>query len=85
LASEELECGCGCIMFIMALFVERIVKVDKQGRMVLPKDVRRALGMEGETAIVVGLLGNRIILEKFSWKQFTKFCRIGGDCSKLRI
>ena len=57
----------------MALFVKGIVKVGKQGRMILPKDVRRALGMEGETEIVVGLLGDRIILEKFSWKQFTKF------------
>ena len=46
--------------------MERIVKVDKQGRMILPKDIRRPLGIEGETEMVCRVVGNKIILEKFS-------------------
>jgi AbrB family looped-hinge helix DNA binding protein len=50
----------------MVVNVERIVKVDKQGRMILPKDIRRSLGIEGETEMVCRVVGNKIILEKFS-------------------
>ena len=34
------------------MYVEAIVKVDKQGWMVLPKDVRKAPGIEGEAEVV---------------------------------
>jgi AbrB family looped-hinge helix DNA binding protein len=56
----------------MVLNVEIIVKVDKQGRIVLPKDVRRAIGMEREMEMVCRVVGDRIILEKFSMEDIHK-------------
>ncbi|WP_161969936.1 AbrB/MazE/SpoVT family DNA-binding domain-containing protein [Candidatus Methanodesulfokora washburnensis] len=49
-----------------------IVKVDKQGRVVLPEDVRKTLGIEGETEMVCRVVGNRIILERFSVEAISK-------------
>lgn len=46
--------------------VEATIKIDKQGRTVLPKDVRRALGIDEETEMVCRVVGNKLILEKFS-------------------
>jgi len=46
--------------------VEAIVKIDKQGRIVLPKDIRKALGIEGEAEMVCRVVGNKVILERFS-------------------
>lgn len=43
-----------------------ILKVDKQGRTVLPKEVRQALGIKGNSNLVCRVIGGRIILEKFS-------------------
>ena len=48
------------------IYVEAFVKVDKQGRMVLPKDVRKALGIEDEAEMVCRVVGNKVILERFS-------------------
>ena len=48
------------------IYVEAFVKVDKQGRMVLPKDVRKALGIEDEAEVVCRVVGNKVILERFS-------------------
>jgi len=50
----------------MVIYVEAFVKVDKQGRMVLPKDVRKALGIEDEAEMVCRVVGNKVILERFS-------------------
>jgi len=50
----------------MALNMEVTVKVDKQGRTVLPKDVRKALGIDGEAEMVCRVVGGKVILEKFS-------------------
>jgi len=50
----------------MVIYVEAFVKVDKQGRMVLPKDVRKALGIEDEAEVVCRVIGNKVILERFS-------------------
>ena len=52
--------------------MEAIIKVDKQGRMVLPKDVREALGIRGEAEVVCRAVGNRVILEKFSIESIEK-------------
>jgi AbrB family looped-hinge helix DNA binding protein len=49
-----------------------VVKVDRQGRVVLPEDVRKTLGIEGETEMVCRVVGNRIILEKFSIEAISK-------------
>jgi len=43
-----------------------VIKVDRQSRMVLPKDIRKALGISGEAEMVCRVVGNKIILEKFS-------------------
>ena len=48
------------------LNVEAIIKIDKQGRMVLPKDVRKALGIDGEAEMMCRAVGNKVTLEKFS-------------------
>lgn len=42
------------------------LKVDKQGRTVLPKEVRQALGIKGNSNMVCRVIGSRIILERFS-------------------
>ena len=52
--------------------MEAIIKVDKQGRMVLPKDVREALGIRGEAEVVCRAVGNKVILEKFSIESIEK-------------
>jgi len=52
--------------------VEGIVKVDKQGRIILPKDVRRAVGIEEGMKMVCRVVGSRIILEKFSMENIRK-------------
>ena len=56
----------------MVIYVEAFVKVDKQGRMVLPKDVRKALGIEGEAEVVCRVIGNKVILERFSIESIQK-------------
>jgi len=56
----------------MVVYVEAIVKVDKQGRMVLPKDVRKALGIEDEAEVVCRVIGNKVILERFSIESIQK-------------
>ncbi|MCD6089752.1 AbrB/MazE/SpoVT family DNA-binding domain-containing protein [Candidatus Bathyarchaeota archaeon] len=52
--------------------MEAFVKVDKQGRMVLPKDVRKALGIEDEAEVVCRVVGNKVILERFSIESIQK-------------
>ena len=54
------------------IYVEAFVKVDKQGRMVLPKDVRKALGIEDEAEVVCRVIGNKVILERFSIESIQK-------------
>jgi AbrB family looped-hinge helix DNA binding protein len=56
----------------MAVNMKATIKVDKQGRMVLPKNVRKALRIDGETEMVCRVVGNRIILEKFSMEAIHK-------------
>lgn len=46
--------------------------MDKQGRIILPKDVRRAIGVEGGMEMVCRVVGDRIILEKFSVEDVHK-------------
>jgi|YelNatPaOPRAMG01_1025707.scaffolds.fasta_scaffold171929_1 AbrB family looped-hinge helix DNA binding protein len=56
----------------MALNMEATIKVDKQGRTVLPKDVRKALGIDGEAEMVCRVVGDKVILEKFSVEAIHK-------------
>jgi len=50
----------------MVKIMESVLKVDGQGRMVLPRKVRQALGIDGGAELVCRVVGNRIVLEKFS-------------------
>ena len=52
--------------------MELILKVDGQGRTVLPKKVRQALGIDGGTELVCRVVGNKIVLEKFSRDSIRK-------------
>ena len=56
----------------MVIIMESILKIDNQGRTVLPKEIRQALGIDGNTEIVCRVIGNRIILEKFSLDSIHK-------------
>jgi len=47
------------------------IKVDKRGRMVLPKDVRKALGIEG-LKMTCGVIGNKVVLENYSGRLFAR-------------
>jgi transcriptional pleiotropic regulator of transition state genes len=38
-------------------------KIDKLGRIVLPMDFRKALGLEGEAEVVLGINGNAITVK----------------------
>ena len=62
--------------------VER--RIDKLGRIVLPMDFRKALGLEGEADVVLGISGNTITV-----RGVDTSCRLCGSCenisSRLRI
>lgn len=50
----------------MVKIMEFILRVDKQGRIVIPRDVRRILGINEKTEIICRIVGEKIVLEKFS-------------------
>ena len=56
--------------------VER--KIDKLGRIVLPMDFRRALGLEGEVEVVIGVSGNIITV-----KSAENTCRLCGSAENV--
>ena len=67
-------------VYILAFFMEQmvenmestIIKVDRQGRTVLPKEIRQALGINENTKIICRVIGSRIILERFSLESISK-------------
>jgi len=52
--------------------VER--KIDKLGRIVLPMDFRKALGLEGEVSVVLGIDDNAITV-----KRIDNTCKLCGS------
>ncbi len=57
-----------CMPFFMAQVVKNmpyIIKVDKQGRLVLPKEVREKAGIKENSQLICTVIGERIILEHF--------------------
>ncbi|MGQ9469489.1 MAG: AbrB/MazE/SpoVT family DNA-binding domain-containing protein [Nitrososphaerales archaeon] len=53
------------------------VRVDRHGRMVLPKEARRALGIDENSSLVYRIVGNKIVLEKFSAERLNEtFARL---------
>lgn len=39
------------------------VKIDRQGRIVIPSRLRKIVGIEGEAEVLVRIEGNRIVIE----------------------
>jgi AbrB family looped-hinge helix DNA binding protein len=53
-------------LYHMVEKMENAVKVDKQGRLVLPAHLREALGIKGGGEVTVRLDGSRVIIEPVS-------------------
>ena len=53
-------------------------KIDKLGRIVLPMDFRKALGLEGEAEVVLSIRGNAITV-----KGAKCVCRICGSPERV--
>jgi bifunctional DNA-binding transcriptional regulator/antitoxin component of YhaV-PrlF toxin-antitoxin module len=54
--------------------------------MVLPKDVRKALGIEGETKMTCGVIGNKVVLENYSGEAIRKaFAELGDIAPSLEV
>ncbi len=60
-------------------------KIDKQGRIVIPKEYREKLGLEKEMPVKIQLMGRRLIIEVFdpdlesdvkNWEQKIKNMKI---------
>lgn len=53
-----------------------IIRVDKQGRLVLPKEVREKVGIRGDSQLICTVVGRRIVLEHFLveriWEAFRR-------------
>ena len=41
-------------------------KIDKQGRIVIPKELREKLGMEPETSLKIHLMGRQLVIEVYN-------------------
>ena len=52
-------------------------KIDKLGRIVLPMDFRKALGLEKEAEVNVSIIGNTITI-----KSIGKICKLCGESHK---
>jgi transcriptional pleiotropic regulator of transition state genes len=63
-------------------------KIDKLGRIVLPMDFRKALGLEGEAEVVLGINGNAITVKGVdtscklcgSMVEVSKSLRVCSEC-----
>ena len=50
-----------------------IVKIDKSGRMVIPSNVRRALGIKGEDQLLLSIQGkDQLLLQKLDIESLVK-------------
>lgn len=61
--------------------VER--RIDKLGRIVLPMDFRKALGLEGEANVILDICGNTIVVKGAD--TACKLCGSKKDMSELKI
>jgi len=52
-----------CFLLHVVNIVEETVKVDRQGRLILPSRVRRSLGLRDGGTVSVRLDGSRVVLE----------------------
>ncbi len=58
-------------------------KIDRLGRIVLPMDFRKALGLEGEAEVVIGLCGDTITVK--GKETFCKLCGTRVAISELKV
>ena len=57
-------------------------RVDQLGRVVLPMDLRRTLGIAARDAVAISTEGKRIVLERFE-RGFRPVCEICGGTDGL--
>lgn len=58
-------------------------RIDKLGRIVLPMDFRKALGLEGEAEVVLGINGNAITVRGAD--TACRLCGSSEDVSELKV
>ena len=66
-------------------------KIDKLGRIVLPMDFRKALGLEGEAEVVLGINGNAITVSGIdtacrlcgSIREVSRHLRVCSECIRI--
>lgn len=58
-------------------------RIDKLGRIVLPMDFRKALGLEGEVTVALGISGDSITVR--SAETACKLCGSKEDVSELWV
>ena len=72
-------------------FPEFKIKIDKQGRIVIPSNVRKLLGIKGETECILRVKGRKIVIEVIDnhyrkkveeWYQKRKEMKIEAFSSK---
>lgn len=56
--------------------VEMVTKIDESGRVVIPKEIRQKMGLEGDTALLVADATEEIlVLKKLDVKKLAKVLR----------
>jgi len=56
--------------------VEAVTKIDRSGRVVIPKEIRRKMGLEGDTALLVADATDEIVvLKKLDVKDLARMLR----------
>ena len=51
-------------------------RTDDLGRVVLPKELRKSLGIDIGTPLEISMNGSKIILEKYKYKKCNKCCQL---------
>lgn len=54
-----------CKLHHMVIFMEETLNVDEQGRVVLPAQIRKAIGITGKGKLLIRREGSKIVLEPF--------------------
>ena len=74
--------------------LELKIKIDKQGRIIIPSDIRKLLGIKGETEGILRVRGRKIIIELMDtqykkkieeWYQKIKNMRIQAFSSEEEV
>ena len=61
---------------ISGIMVEAVTKMDRSGRVVIPKEIRRKMGLEGDTALLVADATDEIVvLKRLDVKDLARMLR----------